>query len=411
MISVLLKLLSIFALIASLGLASVAPVNASEKDPSIGIHPGTDFANIPRLEVGSFRLWDTGTSWADIEPKKGKYNWAALDAWVANSRKAGVTDIMYVFGTTPTWAVNPAYAKKKETKGPGFRGKGSTKPPVMSEFKRFSTALVKRYSGKITSYETWNEANLLSYWSGTPKQMAEMTKILHSVVQSVDPSATVVAASTTMRGGKYKSFYIPYLKELKSKGWPVEAFSVHLYPKTKGTPADRVKLIKQYKADLRKVRAPNLQVWDTETNYGLRGYRIPSSKVAAYVGQSYLDSRRLGIARTYWYTWAPEIKYQGKPVLGIVTYKGTKGTAALNEISTWISGTKATSCKSEKKLVTCRFDKPGTPQQIAWTSSGVSFFKVPSFAKRACTLNQKKCVSVTPGSRIKVGITPIKFDK
>jgi hypothetical protein len=403
------RTLMAFALAASIGFANLTPAFAQDNDTSIGIHPGTDYASIPSLQVGSFRLWDTGTAWVDIEPQKGQYNWAALDAWVANSKKAGVTDLIYVFGTTPSWAVNPAYAKKKETKGPGFRGKGSTKPPVMSEFEAFATQVVTRYAGSITSYEVWNEANLLSYWSGTPAQMAQMTKILHSVVQGVDSSATVVAASTTMRGGKYKSFYIPYLKQLKSMGWPVEAFSVHLYPKTKGTPADRVKLINKYKADLRKVGAPAYEIWDTESNYGLRGYRIPSSKVAAYVGQTFLDSKRLGISRTYWYTWAPEIKYKGKPVLGIITYTGTNGTVALNEISSWISGTNASACKTSKKLVTCRFDSSSVAQQIAWTTSGVSYLSVPQFATRACTLTQG-CVSVSPGSRIKVGITPVKFD-
>lgn len=402
------KNFTVFALITFLGLANLQPVHAQSSDPSIGIHPGTDYANIPSLQVGSFRLWDTGTSWAEIEPKQGKYNWKALDAWVANSRKAGVTDLVYVFGTTPLWAVNPAYANKKETKGPGFRGKGSTKPPVLSKFEKFATKVATRYKGKITSYEVWNEANLLSYWSGSPGQMASMTKVLYDVVQRVDSQAVVVAASTTMRGEKYNTFYIPYLRQLKRIGWPVEAFSVHLYPKTKGTPADRVKLIRQYKSDLRKVGAPSLEIWDTEANYGLRGYRIPSNKVAAYVGQTFLDSKRLGISRTYWYTWAPEIKYKGKPVLGIVTYKRTKGALALNEISRWLSGAKLSQCQTSGELVSCRFYKSQTLQQISWTTSGTKTLRVPSFATKACTLT-KGCTSVSPGARYKVGITPVSF--
>ena len=91
------------------------------------------------------------------------------------------------------------------------------------------------------------------------------------------------------------------MKELKKVKWPIDVVSVHLYPASTGTPADRVDYIKQVKADMKKAKVPaSKPLWDTEINYGIAGpgsgnpdKNIEGPTAAAWVAQTYLDDVRL----------------------------------------------------------------------------------------------------------------------
>ena len=57
----------------------------------------------PKVGFAGIRLWDTSTSWTEIEPSKGVYDWAQFDAWLALA-KAHNVDLIYTFGSVPCWA-------------------------------------------------------------------------------------------------------------------------------------------------------------------------------------------------------------------------------------------------------------------------------------------------------------------
>ena len=68
--------------------------------------------------------------------------------------------------------------------------------------------------------------------------MADLTARAYAVIKKAQPGAVVVAASTGSRWVKgFTEFYPDYLTALCAVGWPVDAFSVHLYPLASGTPA------------------------------------------------------------------------------------------------------------------------------------------------------------------------------
>lgn len=53
----------------------------------------------------SIRLWDSGTTWWDIQPTNStSYNWATFDFTVKEAATHG-KDILYTFGRTPQWAL------------------------------------------------------------------------------------------------------------------------------------------------------------------------------------------------------------------------------------------------------------------------------------------------------------------
>ena len=188
----------------------------------------------PSVNFGSIRLWDNDTAWANIETSKGVFNWTALDNAVATAESKGVTDILMVLAGTPAWATDQRNAAALP------RPDASGVPRDMNDWNDWVRAVATRYKGRITSYQPWNEANLSTFFTGTPRQMADMTKSTYDIVRSIDPKATIVAPSTGTRlGGPFKKFYPAYLAELKKMNWPVDAWSAHTYPASLGDTNDR----------------------------------------------------------------------------------------------------------------------------------------------------------------------------
>ena len=86
---------------------SVREVSFSPVDPGmLGMHvAGAQEGDWPsdRVPVESFRLWDTGTSWLQIEATRGRYDWRGLDTALSTAADAGVSDVLMVLGPTPVW--------------------------------------------------------------------------------------------------------------------------------------------------------------------------------------------------------------------------------------------------------------------------------------------------------------------
>ncbi len=394
--------------IAVTGLVGVAPAQAVTGGPiddtAFGMHvPQIANGVTPTVNYGTLRLWDSGVAWGQVEQKKGKYWWNGLDAAIGNANAQG-TQIMYVLGSTPKWAAS-------NTKQGTYPNKGAaSNPKSIKDWKNWVTAVVKRHGNSIESYQIWNEANLTTFWQGTPKQMATLTQEAYKIIRKYDPTAKVVAASTTVRlQSAYKKFFPAYMKELKKLKWPIDVVSVHLYPASTGTPADRVGYIKQVKADMKKAKVPaSKPLWDTEINYGIAGpgsgnpdKNIEGPTAAAWVAQTYLDDVLYGVGRAYWYYWFPNAD-----LVGIQMYDGTIGALGYQTTRNWLSGG-FYSC-TEGPVNTCQLGDNVTPKVVAWVAKGSGTFTVPANATITCdALNQ--CTPVTPGSQVTIGSMPQWF--
>ena len=386
--------------------AQAAPAGEGGPVPAVqfGLHiPGIAAGTDPTVTYGSIRLWDSGVAWGQVQKSKGNYWWNGMDAAIstANTQKS---QILYVLGGTPTWAAS-------NTKQGTYPNKGAASmPKSMADWKNWVNAVSSRYADSIESYQIWNEANLQTFWQGTPKQMAQLTKEAAKIIRKNDPTAKIVAASSTVRlQSAYKKFFPKYLKELKKVGWPVDAISVHLYPASTGTPADRAAYIAQVKNDMKKAGVPaGKQLWDTEINYGIAGpgsgnpdKNIEGSQAAAWVGQTYLDDIRLGVDRAYWYFWAPNAN-----LVGIQMYNGTVGSAGYQTVQEWMNGSYY-SCTTGD-VNTCSFGDYAKPQVVAWASTGSGSFTVPANVTRSCDV-LRNCVAATPGSTVTIGSMPTWF--
>jgi hypothetical protein len=394
-------------IVAATLVAVPTTVSAKPLPPEqFGLHVSSIGSGVkPSIPVGAVRLWDAGVRWDQIESRKGKYSWDALDQAVSTAQAAGAKDILYVLGSTPSWAASKF--SSADLYGPGT----ASFPKKSKYYVRFAKAVAKRYKGRITSYQIWNEANTRSFYNGGTYtgwiKLAKLTKKASKAIRKADKRADIVAASSTViPTAKFQteSFFYRYLRELKKRKVKFDAVSVHLYPvNPKQGPDARVKSIAAVRQVMRRVGLNNKQLWDTEVNYGDRrnpaAVVVPKPKKAAtYVARTYLDSARYGIDRTFWYGW--DIDVLG---ISLTNADGTAtraGTAFLNT-RTWMRAGSWKGCKSKGKVTTCRIGK----SKVVYASKSTRI-KRPKAVTQVCTLTGK-CSSAP--TRIKVKAAPVQL--
>lgn len=361
-----------------------------------GIHEGAFPAR--RVPVTSVRLWDTGTSWAQIEIERGRYNWSGLDRALRTAEAAGVDDILMILGPTPTW-------NARTTEGVHYPLPGAASVPrSFASWDAFVAATVDRYAGRIDAYQIWNEASLRMFWRGSGQTLARLTKRAYDIIKERDPAATVVAGSTTVRlPGAYERFFPAYLNELANLDWPIDVIAVHSYPTGEQDPNDRAENLRIARQTLQELGAPALPVWDTELNYGLAGpgpigrTEITGQQATDWTVRTYLDSLKYGIDRTYWYIWTPD-RYD---LLGIQMTNGSAAAGALRTVADWLLGAEWGGCIQEGWLNSCAVRKDGVLSELLWTDQGeVTINDVPLGSeicdtRNDCRLATESALTVT----------------
>ena len=325
--------------VAGLLAGVVAPSHAADKirvgPRFFGIHDGS-FQAYGRVEFGSVRLWDTGTTWRQIETSPGHYNWTRLDSLVSSAQEHGVR-VMLVLGMTPSF-----YADSR------------TVPPTdLAHYTDYVRAAMQRYrhfDGRrgIESYQVWNEGNVTAFWTGSPHQLAELTRIVDRVRDQVDPGARVVAPSFAARLPSQRRWISEY-QEQRVGGHPVwrhyDVNALSLYPRAEygsraGGPEDAVRLLRRVRSGLDKAGVPHRRpIWGTEINYGLQpggpGTTTPADAISrqrqvANVLRTYILGAARGLERVYWY------RYDWGRVNG-----GTLGNTLLADPDDWSRASQA----------------------------------------------------------------------
>ncbi|MHB1212584.1 MAG: hypothetical protein ACYC0W_10020 [Candidatus Nanopelagicales bacterium] len=383
------------------GVGTVVPAQ------SIGLHvAGVQEGAWPdrNVPIGSLRLWDAGTNWSQVEAVKGVYDWVALDTALKTAERNGIDDVLLVLGGTPTW--NASRVRPGDYPVPG----AASAPRSLAAWDAFVSAVVKRYAGRITAYQVWNEASLAMFWNGTPEKLALMTQRAADIIRAADPKAIVVAASTTVRlPGAFDRFFPRYLAALAGLGWPVDVLAAHLYPASKGTPDERAAFVAQVRQALVSAGAPDLPVWDTELNYGLAGpgptnprQAIRRGQARDWVVQTSLDSLHLGIARTYWYIWTPE----PYALLGMQLTNDSGAVSGLRIVDQWTVGSTWRGCVDDGSAVACSLERKGVASVIAWATDESAAYTPPAGLSQACTTDNA-CTDVAGAYAL--GETPVRF--
>jgi len=285
--------------------AVTAPVVTVDKR-LFGVHD-TGLSSVTSGVAGSIRLWDAGVTWRDIETSPGVFDFTRLDNMVGAAQAKNV-EVTLVLGMTPD-----------------FYGGATAYPSDLGAFTRYVTAVVQRYrsvNGKrgIAAYQVWNEANVKNFWTGSPLQMAHLTKATWNAVKAVDKGALVIGPAMAARIGE-QTRGIGLFYYARINGIPVwrylDAISLNLYPLDRygselGTPERSMTLLANAKKQMALRGVPMTKpIWNTEVNYGMhtgafggtRASTMSAERQAAYVLRTYLLNAANGVQRVHWYTW------------------------------------------------------------------------------------------------------------
>ena len=166
--------------------------------------------------------------WEQLEPTQGNILWSNVDYIVNAANDAGVK-LLFSVVTAPNWA---RIGQNLAVHGP---------PNNPSTYASFVSALAKRYKGKITAYEIWNEQNLDREWGGPSRQNAAnyvtLLKAAYQAVKAADPQAKVITGALTPAGnvnipslgGLLARDDVEYLQEMYGAGMKgyFDAVAVH----------------------------------------------------------------------------------------------------------------------------------------------------------------------------------------
>jgi hypothetical protein len=364
-----------------------------------GIHDGSQQA-YGRVPFGSIRLWDAHVAWPYVETAPGVYDWTRLDSLVS-SAQAHHVQVTLVLGMTPA-----------------FYADAATLPPTdLTHYADYVRAVMTRYrwfNGQrgIFAYQVWNEGNVGSFWTGTPQQLAQLTRIVHDVGQEVDPNATIVAPSFAVRMTYQRAWFSQYQQQLVN-GVPVwhyyDANALSLYPKpTTGDgpagPEDAMALLGPVRHRLAVAGVPHdMPLWASEINYGVRSgspgelsaQPISTRRQVANVIRTYLLGAARHLTRVFWYRydWGQLPASEGGGTLGntLLTVPGlpdqvTPAGRALATSAAWLHGRlvgrdgRRPCAQSRSGLYTCIIHYPGGVRRIYWNPRHHERVRLPAHA-------------------------------
>src|SRR4051794_9859209 len=389
--------------------AKVPPVRPGRPRAAFfGLHfaPVVDGVSYPRSSgVGSVRLWDTGTTWARVQPARDVWDWSGLDHAVANTRAHG-DSVLYVLGQTPLWAAKRVAGVRSTTVGKNYP------PDSTADWVTYVTAVATRYQGRIGAYEIWNEMNIGGYYAGSVQDMVRLTRTAAAVIHRVDPAAVVTGPSTTIRGVSGTARQL----EFAARGGYTYAdvVNVHLYPDVEGTPEDGARMLATFRARLRRAGVTK-PIWNTEMNYGLPRAHVPRKKPltdaqqAAWVIRNYLLQWSFGARRVYWYDWSAA-SFLGIRMVGTNGETPTQAGESLGLVRRWMNGTVSPCTVAPRTdTYTCRVRYRGSSRGlVVWNPRHRVTVTAPAGTVSA-TSYRGTVTTGTAAKRLRVGELPVLF--
>ncbi len=329
------------------------------------IHTPLDHTPWPDLPFTNWRLWDTVTTWANLEPQKGEWYFQRLDRLVALAAQHHV-EVLLCLGQTPAWASsNPA--------APPADRQGQTAPPKnLEDWRNYVRTVVRRYRGKIHAYEIWNEPNLDLFYSGDIHTMVELTREAAQIIHSTDPTALVVSPSFTGMEG------VQTLREFFRQGGAqyVDVVGYHFYV-TPDAP-EQIPVLAQKVHSAMAAYHIQLPLWNTEIGWSKPKDFANDYEASAYVARSLLLSWASGIARFYWYAW----DNHGWVTLELTDEKDLRANAnafAYKTMESWMLGKRVESCAaSGDGTWVCRLSGALSDAYIFWNPAHAARLTIPT---------------------------------
>jgi hypothetical protein len=381
----------------------IAPVGTPATFFSQNWNQSRDFPSTP---FGGMRLWNTQTTWNDLEPSSGTYNWANLDKWLALANTHGGKDVLWTAGSTPQWASGASSAC--------VSGNAYCKLPPSdvssgdNAWKGFITALVKHSlasSHQIQFYELWNEPDLA--WSGTPAQLVIMAQDAYAIIHQLDPAAQVVGPSPST-GNQWGIHFLPAYYSAGGAPWQ-DIVGMHAYLYTGSSfstdPSGIAVTISQLQSLMASYNIAGKQIFFTEGNWGNSNSTMSDDLKVAYLGQEYVLMWSAGIPRYYWYSWDDA---HGWGTLWTAAGGIQPAGTAYGLLYNWLVGSSSTApCAADvSKTTTCTLTLAnGGAAEIIWNPAPMNLGVCPAFTRYQTLDNSTE--NVIANHAVAIGNKPI----
>lgn len=348
-------------------------------------HMGTAW---PAIRFGSLRIWDVpGTTWSDIEPVRGQWNFEALDKVVDLATRNGVS-IVYTLGQTPPWAS----ARPDE---PASRGSGrGAEPKSVADWEAYVRAVATRYRGRIKAYEIWNEPRFrdlypwrnAGFYSGSARAMVDLARVAYRTIKLVDPDAVVVSPAMDGEDQAIRKFEL-FARE--GGGEWCDVIGWHFYSLTSTRPEDLAVHYRDVRRMLDRVGLSNKPVWNTETGVlvdhgkavkpmdsrGILSRVMTPQEAANYLARSMVILAGEGAVRYYWFAWDSG----SMGALSSLPPRAPSEVAfAYSGLRRWLVGASVEPCRDfPGGIFACSLRRAGRTAFVVWSASGTREFSIP----------------------------------
>jgi hypothetical protein len=362
---------------------------------------GTPWPDVP---FGSWRLWDANVSWRDIQPEKNRWDFSRLDIDVAMGRLTN-TELLLPLGLTPQWASSRPMEKSAYALG------NAAEPRLMEDWERYVETIARRYRGRITAYEIWNEPNETGFFSGDLDTLVRLTCSAYRIIKKSDPNALLVSPSAT-HGSKGIEWFDKFIERGGKGCFDVVGF--HFYTLAHEPPEMILPLTKKLRAVMEKNGLESLPIWNTESGWYIINANKPitdpwhvldDKTASAYVARALILGWAEGIRRFYWYAWD-----NGNLGLFDTQDKRAKpASRAFAQVANWMRGATSIVCsKHSPGVIVCELNFEGKRKWALWSLGSETNFNLPSgwFANQFETLAGEN-ISIPPEKPVKLDALPI----
>jgi hypothetical protein len=388
----------------------LAPVtSAPVPDTLFGMHVnrlGTHF-NWPGLGTKMVRLWDIGTTWRDIKPTAGAWDFSSgggqrLDMYVDYVRKnEPQASMIYTLGQTPTWA------SSAPTEMGGYGLGAANAPRDMNDWRDYVRTLAKRYAGRIRYWELWNEPDYAGNYVGSMSSLVEMARIAREELLAADPGNVLVGPGFS--GDQGMNGLDVFLTA--GGGQYIDKVGFHWY--YSNNPESLVSRIDNVRNILKVHGIGDKPLWNTEAAFICNPAAVDCSTALPTPEESRsVNARALflmadkGIENFNYYYWETD-EHMAKLVESDLTTP-TASALTFSEARSWIRGAQVVDAyRIDDKVYVMRFTRGTANFVVLWATKANTAVTVPAAwnVKTARTLTGSESAIVNSG--LTVGLEPL----
>ena len=354
----------------------------------------------PTVATGARRLWDSGVTWAALEPVKGRFVWTTLDAEVAAAGQAGA-QVTLTLGLSPTWA-------SSQPSLPSVYGAGATAMPAnLGDWDTYVAAVASRYAGRIGAYEVWNAPEDPASWSGAASgtasgtasqvgiNLAVLAQHTAAAVRAADGAALVVSPALSPAG------LAQFLAAGGGESVDVVASALDGAGEAPEAMADNVHALR---AAMAGTAVDGKPLWNNQASWQLPAGGLSQDLQAAYVARALVLNAGFGVQRMHWYAW--DENSTGAVALTDAQTRPTAAGLAYATVESWLRGAAMNGCAATASGVwTCQLVRgDAATEWIVWSSTGEA--SSSSLGAATVTDLQGNVTAVVNGS-IQAGASPV----